>query len=300
MRKLIKWSGIVFGATLGLVIFLLLGAAFIGSNRLTKTSNVQPQTIDIDRSPAALERGGYLFHASCAGCHGDNLAGTEFIEDPVLGSVPAPNLTAGAGGIGQTYTDVDFVRAIRHGVRPDGTPLMIMPSGAYYFYSDTDLGALIAFIQNFPALDQSWPAKNVAPMGRILLATGQLGNVLQAETIDHDGPRPPVPLQDITVEYGEYLVNTGDCRNCHGANLTGQQPGEPGAPFAPGLTPGGHLVDWSTETFIDAMRTGRTPEGHALDGRFMPWQYIGRLTDEDLTAMFLYLQSLPTGATTSR
>lgn len=293
MRKLFKWIGIALGAILGLVILLIVGAVFIGSNRLARAYTVQPQAIDIDRSQAALDRGGYLVYASCAGCHGDNLAGTTFIEDPVLGNIPAPNLTAGEGGIGQSYSEMDFVRAIRHGVRPDGTPLLIMPSGAYSHYSDDDLGAIIAYIQNFPAQDQSWTAKSVAPMGRILLATGQLGNVLQAETIDHDVPRPPAPQQGVTIEYGAYLINTGDCRNCHGENLTGQQPSEPGAPFAPDLTPAGRLADWSTEAFIDSMRTGKTPEGQELDGRFMPWEYIGRMTDDDLTAMFLYLQSLP-------
>lgn len=298
MRKVLKWIGFVLGGLVGSVILAVATMLIIGGSRLNKQYDIEPATVAIPTDPDAIARGQYLYSATCAGCHGDNLAGTPFFDDPGLGSIPAPNLTSGNGGIGSAYTDADYVRAIRHGVRPDGTPLMIMPSGAFYYFSDEDLGAIIAFMQNVSPQDQVWPAKNLSPMGRILLVAGAFGNVLQAETIDHTGPRPPAPEQGVTAAFGEYLVNTGDCRNCHGSNLTGQQPGEPGAPFAPNLTPGDHLADWSAEDFIAAMRTGKSPDGHEIDNNFMPWEHIGRLTDDDLTAMHLYLQSLPAAETT--
>ena len=49
-------------------------------------------------------------------------------------------MTRGKGGIAGRFTDQDWVRAIRHGVRPEGR----MPSKEYYALSDADLGALIA------------------------------------------------------------------------------------------------------------------------------------------------------------
>lgn len=298
MRKTVKWIGIILGSLVGLILILAITLIIIGTSRLNKTYDIQPAAVPIPTDPTAVARGQYIFSAACAGCHGDDLAGTAFFEDPALGSIPAPNLTTGQGGIGGQYGDPDYIRAIRHGVRPDGTPLMIMPSGAFYHYSDEDLGAIVAFIQTAVPQNTDWGEKALSPMGRILLVAGAFGNVLQAETIDHTAPRPASPTQGVTVEYGEYLVNSGDCRGCHGDALTGQQPGEPGAPFAPNLTPGGNLAGWSADGFLMTMRTGTTPDGHEIDGAFMPWEHIGRLSDDDLTAMHVYLQSLTAAETT--
>ncbi len=133
--------------------------------------------------------------------------------------------------------------------------------------------------------------RNIKPMGRILIAAGAF-DVLAAEKLDHAGPRPPAPERSVTAEYGEYLVNTRDCRLCHGPTLSGAQPPEPGAPFAPNLTPGGELAEWSAADFINTIRTGVSPHGHELDPH-MPWKDYANLNDDDLTAIFLYLQSLP-------
>jgi hypothetical protein len=50
---------------------------------------------------------------------------------------------------------------------------------------------------------------------------------------------------------------------------------------------------WTEEIFIQAMRTGK----HMGSGRPilppMPWQGLAQATDEDLKAMFGYLQSVP-------
>ena len=44
----------------------------------------------------------------------------------------------GQGGIGGTYSDIDYVRAIRHGVAQDGRGLPIMPSEVFNKFSDQD------------------------------------------------------------------------------------------------------------------------------------------------------------------
>jgi len=58
------------------------------------------------------------------------------------------------------------------------------------------------------------------------------------------------------------------------------------------LTPGGEVGFWSEGQFIATMRTGVTPGGHRLI-EFMPWKYFGEMTDDELKAVWLYLQSLP-------
>ena len=100
----------------------------------------------------------------------------------------------------------------------------------------------------------------------------------------------------MTAEYGEYLTNVGDCRACHGAQLSGAQPVEPGAPFAPNLTPGGELAGWSESDFINTLRTGVTPSGQQLSD-FTPWRDAAKMTDDELKAMWLYLQAQPKLAT---
>jgi len=300
MRKTLKWIGIFLG-TLVVLVFVSTAAMFaIGTSRLNKPYDVQPASLSIPNDAAAIERGAYLYAASCAGCHGDDFAGKAIFDDPGLGYIPATNLTDGIGGVGNTYNDSDFVRAIRHGIGANGKPLMIMPSKAYWYFSAQDLGSIIAYINSAPAVDSNLGDKNLKPMGRILLALGAFGDILAAEVIDHSASLPPAPKQGVTAAYGEYLVKTGDCATCHGPDLAGMQPPEPGAPFSPNLTPGGVLAIWSEAEFIATMRTGTTPYGRDLDPNFMPWKDYARLTDDDLTAMFLYLQTVPPSETTEK
>ena len=71
--------------------------------------------------------------------------------------------------------------------------------------------------------------------------------------------------------------------------------GQWGTSFTANLTPDPEtgLGKWTAETFIATLRTGR----HEGKGRPllppMPWPMIRTLTDEDLRAVFAYLQSLP-------
>jgi hypothetical protein len=68
-----------------------------------------------------------------------------------------------------------------------------------------------------------------------------------------------------------------------------------GVTYAHNLTPDTEtgLGAWTPEIFIQAMRTGK----HMGKGEPilppMPWMNIGKATDEDLRAIFAYLQSIP-------
>ena len=93
-----------------------------------------------------------------------------------------------------------------------------------------------------------------------------------------------------TADYGAYLVALGICRDCHGKDLNGSTGGPAG--FAPNLTPGGELASWSEADFLTTMQSGITPSGRVLR-EDMPWKAYGTMTDEDLKAIWLYLQSLP-------
>jgi len=168
-----------------------------------------------------------------------------------------------------------------------------MPSRVFYYLSDEDLGALIAYLKSLPPVDNEMPPTDLGPLGRVMLPLGQLPDALipNVTVIDHYAPRPVTLEPEVTVEYGEYLANT--CTLCHGPNLNGQTLREgPTVYVALNLTRGGEMVGWSEEQFITTMRTGVTPGGKQLID-FMPWKFFGQMTDDELKAVWMYLQSLP-------
>jgi mono/diheme cytochrome c family protein len=292
MRNILKGIGVVGGALLALIVLVIVGMIVSTNSRFSKTYDIPVETISIPADAAGLAIGKHWVEMHCQECHHADLGGGEFFNDPQIGYVDSPNLTAGKGGVGAIYTDADWVRAIRHGVKHDGTSVFIMPSSDFYYLSDADLGGIIAYMKSAPPVDRKTRPPNLSAFGKVLYALGAFGNLLYAETIPHDAPRPPAPPAGVTVEYGEYLVNAHGCRACHGAELSGAQPPEPGAPFAPNLTPGGELLGWDEADFMTTLRTGVTPTGEALADS-MPWQGLGKMTDDEMKAVWLYLQSLP-------
>jgi mono/diheme cytochrome c family protein len=293
MRKALKWIGIVVGGLVGLVVLIVAGILVSTGMRLNRTYDIKPEAVAIPMDAAAIERGRDWVVPYCTGCHGEDLSGTVIFDDPSLGLIQASNLTSGQGGVGGTYGDADWVLAIRHGVGADGRPLLIMPSGDFYYFSDGDLGEIIAYAKSVPPVDSETTAYTLTPMARILLTMGAFGDVLTAETIDHSGPRPSAPEPGVTLAYGEYLVNTSGCRTCHGVELSGGDPPNPESPPGPNLTPGDELADWSETDFIQTIRTGVSPHDHELDPEFMPWDSIAKHSDDELKAIWLYLSSLP-------
>jgi cytochrome c553 len=269
----------------------------MGGVRLHRRYDVTVAPITISADSGTIARGRHLAEAVtlCTGCHGDDLSGDVLIDQPMMATIYASNLTAGRGGVGSVYDDADYARAIRHGVNPAGRGLMIMHSDAYNHLSEADLGAIIAFIRSMPPVDQEHPATRGGPLGRIFMALGffdqETAPPIPAEVIDHDAPfgnTPPGP----TAAYGQYLVAIGLCRMCHGGDLRGGLPIEEGAPPAPNIAALAAPGAWSEEQFVSTLRTGVTPYGKSLNGEIMPWEHYGRMTDEELGAIRRYLASL--------
>jgi mono/diheme cytochrome c family protein len=292
MKRIFKWLAIALAAVAGIVLLAAAGMMLATDMRMTKTYTVEPQPLTITADPAVIESGRHLAEVYCTRCHGENLAGGPFFAMENLGYVDAPNLTSGAGGVGAAYSDLDWVRAIRHGVRPNGNPLFIMPSADFQYFSDDDLGLLIAYLESLPAVDNQTRERSFTPLARILYTAGAFGNLLPAERIDHAAANhltaPPVGP---TAEYGAYIVSLSGCRTCHGQDLAGGKDSDPEAPPAPSLARGSALSGWREADFVRLMRQGTTPGGRQVSN-FMPWQALGRLSDEELRALWMYLQSL--------
>jgi mono/diheme cytochrome c family protein len=316
MNKFWKWAGVLFGALAGVIGIVFVVIYFKSQARLTRIYELSEETLRIPTDSASLERGGHIFRfRGCEACHSGggslnianeshlklpsqdlpSMEGNIYLDDPAIGKVIASNLTSGNGGVGIEYADQDWVHAIRHGIRPDGTPLLFMPATEFYFLSDEDLAAVIAFIKSAPAVDNELPPSSVSWTGRIVMTLIPAITFIPAELIAHEAPRPVPPEVGITPEYGEYLSYS--CKVCHGLTMSGGPiPGFPSSwPPAPNLTfgSGSALPSWTEEGFINTIRTGRTPEGREIRAEYMPWGSYKFMSDNELKAVWAYLQSLP-------
>ncbi|KQY51753.1 c-type cytochrome [Lysobacter sp. Root494] len=288
MRRLLKWAGI------GLIL-LLLGVAglfavawAVTSRGMSRTYTVADAPLRVDANAGALARGRHLFDTrGCGDCHGPRGAGRVLIDDPGLGRIVPPNLTRSLRN--PAYTDDALAAAIRHGIRPDGTPLLIMPSGEFADLSDADVAAVIAYIRTLPASDNDPGTSVVRPVGRVLYTLGKLP-LLPAETIDHAPRERHAPPAAITPEYGRYIAQS--CTGCHGANLAGGITLIPGKPASANLTP--HptgLGQWKEDEFLRLMHTGHRPDGTSVDP-LMPWAVYNNMEEVELRAVWAYLRSI--------
>lgn len=282
------------GVALVVVILVVAGVVWAGSERRLRRFHpirlMMPREIPADST--AIARGAHLTRvATCVLCHGEDLGGAVFSDDAMLGTMAGPNLTRGRSGSLRQLSDSDFVRAMRHGVRRDGTSLIVMPSEVFVRLSEPDLTAIIAYAKQAPPVDREVPRSHFGPLGRALLAAGKL-NILVADKT------PAMPLSQgvppgATPEYGRYLADVTGCHGCHGFGLSGGKvAGPPGLPPASNLTPSGNLPKWTEGEFAQALREGRRPDGTTIN-EFMPWQVYKYMTDDEVRALWLYLRAVP-------
>lgn len=292
MFKAIKGVGLVLVVLVGLIVLAVAVLNVTTRARLSKVYDIPSAAVSLSSSAASIERGKHLTAYRCVECHGMNFAGSVMLDDPLLGTVTATNIASGIGKYGLALTDEQFVRVLRHGVDETGKALLIMPAHAYQYLNDQDLNDIIAYVRSLPAVEDSMPEPRVTLLGTALLGAGALGDIIPAELIDHSVPQVAAVSAGKTTGYGDYLVKTIGCRDCHGENLTGGQLPGPVKVLAPDLSPSGDLGSWSADDFIKALRTGVTPDDRHLSPA-MPWIFQGQMSDDELTAIFMYLQSLP-------
>ncbi|HEY2825221.1 MAG TPA: c-type cytochrome [Gemmatimonadales bacterium] len=294
MNKFLRWLGLAAGVLV--VILLIAGVAVYAasSRKLNRVYAISPTLLSIPSDSAAVARGGHLAIAitKCVDCHGSDLGGHVMIPDARFALVVAPNITRSPSGIGGTLTDQDMVNAVRHGIKHDGTPILLMPSSDFWRLSDADLSAIVAWVRSRPPVDHVVPVTKAGPISRVLFALNQLP-IIAAEQIDHAAKSPAAPAAGPTKEYGEYLANVGGCRSCHGPSLSGGH--IPGSP--PEWKPAANITPTTTRTWTEAdftrvLREGKTPLGLTLD-TLMPYRFTRFMTDDEIHAMWAYLQTVP-------
>lgn len=252
-----------------------------------------------------LERGEYLVNGpmGCGNCHTpqgpegpdltQNLAGGALLIDDEMMTAYSTNITPAGPVAG--WSDAELARAIREGLRPDGS--LIRPPMPFAFYrnlSDSDLAAIVAYLRTVPAVETAAPAESTY---RIPLPPAY------GPPVEHvaDIPRGATP------EYGAYLAGpVAHCLECHTPfgpegpmidTALGQGgfefPGPWGVTVAPNITSSADgLAGYSDEEIKTMITTGVRPDGSGMTPP-MPYAHFARMTPEDLDALVLYLRTLP-------
>ncbi len=289
-NAIVKWGGVALSGLLTLIVALVSVVTLIGLVKLYAPRNAPIPDLKVAGTLEQIQRGEYLANSFCTACHSVSgelplTGGIDLGKDiPLpLGSFVSVNLTP-AGPL-KDWSDGEIFRALRNGIDRDGRWLLGMSNVRVRHMSDEDLQAVIAYLRSQPAVvnETQDPPDQPTLLAAIMLGAGMLP----------EGQAPitgviTAPPKGPTVEYGEYIVSYQDCRDCHGEDLTGGIEGQL-APVGPTLRV---VKGWTPDQFITTLRTGVDPSGHVLSSQ-MPWKALGRMNDDDLTAMYAYLTSLP-------
>lgn len=292
MKRWIKRTVVLLAALLVLATTAVLAGLYLGAQKMKRQVTVPVAALTVQPANASLERGRYLFSSrGCVDCHGANGAGRMFVDDGKGLRIKGPNLTTGPGGVVAAYQELDWVRAIRHGVGPGGRPLMIMPSEDYNRFTDRDLASLIAYVRSLAPAPGDGAIVDLPLPARVLYGFGLIEDA--AARIDHGRPPQQEVAEGVNLQHGQYVANM--CLGCHGEQLTGGRVpgGPPDWPPAARLRAGpGSAMDRypEAEAFVAMFRSGKRPDGSAI--QVMPFGSLGHMSDTDIRALHLYLRSL--------
>ena len=313
MKKFLKF--LIYAV---LAILVLVGALLIYIK--TALPNVgDPEDLTVERTPERIERGKYLANSVvvCMDCHstrdwskfsGPLVEGTlgkggERFDHSVgmPGIFISKNITP--EGISR-YTDGELFRVITTGVNKEGDAMFpLMPYRYYGKMDPEDIYSIIAYIRTLdPITNQVSDSEPDFPMNFII-------NTIPAPA---ELQKRPEPSEQLT--YGAYMASASACVECHTQVKQGQI--LPEVAFGGGREfafPDGSVVrsanitpdkqtgigNWTREQFVARFKVFAdssyvTPS--VKPGEFnsiMPWTMYGQMTEEDLSAIFAYLQSVP-------
>ncbi|MEZ5320031.1 MAG: cytochrome c [Vicinamibacterales bacterium] len=310
----VRLRSILLGLVALVIALVLAGITAVGWEIVLgpkfRTTTDQPFEV----TEARLARGQYLVEgvAHCFHCHSEHdLSTPEYpivaarrgagwlLPIPELGTLAAPNITPDPDtGLG-AWTDDEIARAIREGVRKDGRALFpVMPYTDFAKMSDEDVASIVVYLRTIPAV------RNTVPARQLIFPLSLLVNTMPEPLA---GPVPG-PATATPVERGHYLATLAGCIGCHTPTddqgiplphmeLAGGAPfDDPGREMAPVFSanitrdPSG-IAHYDEAMFKETLRTGRLP-GRVLN-HIMPFEAFSHLTDEDLSALFAYLEAQP-------
>ena len=214
----------------------------------------------------------------CAGCHGADLRGELWIDDPQDVVLWTSNLPRAL----PDYDDAALDRAIRAGIRADGTPLWGMPSELFTHLSEADVAALIRFLRTLEPAGEMHPRPVFGPGSRRMIESGEWRPAPEEVRLGRNRGPPALGSEH---EWARYMVRA-TCSECHGLDLTAAPDPDADRPPPDLIVVGGY----SREQFRHLMRTGEPIGGREL--RMMGEVARGRfahLTGREVDAVYDYL-----------
>src|SRR6202035_1848892 len=253
-----------------------------------------------------VKRGEYLARAAdCMPCHtapgGADFAGGLAIPLP-FGTLYSPNITPDKDtGIG-SYSDQEFLDALRRGKRRDGTHLYpAMPYTSYTYITDADGLAIKAYLFSLPAVHAA------AVDNTLAFPFNQRWSMVFWSTLFNADARF-APNTDRSAEWnrGAYIAEAlAHCGECHTPrNLAFALNNR--KKFGGAMTAGWYAFNvsadkdtgigaWSDDDLVAYLSSGHArghgaaagPMGEAVD------QSFSKLAPEDIRALVAYLRSVP-------
>ena len=309
MKKIFKYVGLT------LVLAIVMIVCYV---KFALPNVGDAPVLKVDSSPEKIERGRYLANhvAVCIDCHstrdwsrfsGPIVEGTEGKGSEVFdqkfgfpGRYTSKNITP--AGIGN-WTDGELFRTITTGVDKNGKALFpVMPFHYYGQMDEEDIKCIIAYIRTLKPIDNT-PEASVSDFPMSLLIN----------TIPHKANPQKLPPATDVVNYGKYIANAASCIECHTPFEKGKL--VEGKDYAGGREfpfPNGAVIrssnittdletgigTWTKEQFVSIFRT-RSDSATLVKklnpddfNSIMPWTMYGKMTTEDLEALFAYLRTI--------
>lgn len=271
MLKILKWAGLSLA---GLLVVAVAGAWIASEVILRRKVEVPLPVIRASTDPAAVARGEHLAVIyGCSGCHEKGLTGSKWQDDFWSGRLYTSNLTRAM----PRYTDAQLARAIKGGVKADGSPLWGMPSESWIDVTDAEMADLLAWLRTHPPTGAETPPMRVGPLGRLHLLQGKI-----KPTTDYVIEARAMPSFDAGPAFarGRHLAATV-CSECHGSDLKGR----------PGDTPDLLMAAaYDLPLFTRLMRTGigMDDKEHGLMTEVARGRFV-HMTEQEVTDLHAYL-----------
>lgn len=309
-----KATKVIAYLLVGIVVIAIMAVSYI---TLALPNVGDAENIKVQITPQRVERGRYLAMnvSACLDCHSGhdwNKFGGPI--DPIKLGSGGEVFDAGQGFPGKVvvpnitpfnlkgWTDGEIFRAVTTGVKKDGSPIFPLMPWQYYSKMDReDIYSIIAYIRTLKPIENTHPEAELDFPLNILVHT-----MPQKATL---GTKP---TQSDSIKYGEYLVQSAACKDCHSQDNNGEI--LPGMEFAGGkeFKMNGHSLhsanitpdkttgigNWTKETFLARFRVFTDEsKAQAIDKKkdfqtIMPWWQYSKMTDSDLSSIYAYLQTV--------
>jgi hypothetical protein len=312
MKKFLKYTAYV---VIAVVVIAIAGVSYI-TLALPNVGNAED--IKIALTPQRIERGKYLANhvTLCMDCHStrdwtkfagpmlegsDGRGGEKFTSAVGFpGNVEVPNITPYHLG---NWTDGELLRAITTGVKKDGSAIFPLMPWPYYSKMDReDLYSIIAYVRSLKSIKADYPKSTLDFPLNILV-----------HTMPQKASLGKVPHTSDTLKYGEYLVTSAACMECHSQVDKGKI--IPGLEYAGGrefVIPNAGVVrsanitadkttgigNWTKAQFINQFKQYADSAKARIDVKphefqsIMPWYKYADLKETDLEAIYAYVKTI--------